>query len=1115
MNSKGTRQAEVEAAMRRLNEQLATVVEIEHALAAAFDQSLIFEILRNGIQQLFPDAATLFVSRFDSTRQWIEAVYGFADGQELDVSSLPGIPLAPPGQGNQSQVIHTRQPVVINSGLKGSIRPQTLVCVGAANDRETQSAVYVPMLARDQVVGVIQVQTYTPDRFNSQDIRAMTLVANTAAVALLNVRLYETAQKEINERKQVEAALRQSESRLHAAQAIGKIGNWEYDPASGLLTFSSQMFGLFKLDPAQEHPSLAQVLMLFHPDDAPVVREFFQRALQTGEGWEHDARVLQPDGSTVWHHGAAVVDVNDQGEVFRIRGTTQDITERKQAEDAVRESHKTAQALLNASTDVFFLMNIDGTIIAANEAMGATLGKPVSGLIGANVYDLLPGNISTSRKLRLAEALQTRRPLRFEDQGERGWVENTIYPIVEPDGTVRRAAIYGRNITERKKAEIALSASEEKYRGLIESLDSLVAAVDADGQFLYVNEMAAEQYGRSADELVGHKMGDLFPENITARQLQHIRQVIETDQRLVYEHLSMMGAMPRWYRTTIEPIHDANKRVVYALLNTTDIHSLKSTQQELEALNHTLEQRVRQRTAEVQDLYENAPIGYHSLDTNGCVMLINQTELSWLGYTHDEVVGRPYSDFISPSSRPAFLASYEIFKQVGAGSELEYELVRKDGSIFPALASRTAIFDDQGQYLRSRSAVFDNTRRKAAEEALRRANLDLEQAMRLKNEFLANMSHELRTPLNGILGFAQILLTGFRGPLNLEQQKYVRLIEQSGQRLQGLISDLFDIARIEAGELVLHPEPVEIAEICQASLAAVQEAARQKNIAISYLPDPAAQRLQVDRLRLKQILVNLLSNAVKFTPAAGQVGLQVQAIPQNNAVQFIVSDTGIGIAPENLQLAFSPFVQVDGSLSRPQEGAGLGLALVKRLVELHGGSVAVESEPGAGSRFYVRLPWLPETETWHLLEPQADWPPVRPAADTGAALEPAALESRGTILLAEDNEMNLMAVGDFLQSIGYQMVYARDGAEALAMAQTNPPDLILMDIQMPVMDGLQATRRLRAEARFTATPIVALTALAMPGDRERCLEAGANDYLSKPVRLVDLERLVTELIDKV
>jgi len=393
---------------------------------------------------------------------------------------------------------------------------------------------------------------------------------------------------------------------------------------------------------------------------------------------------------------------------------------------------------------------------------------------------------------------------------------------------------------------------------------------------------------------------------------------------------------------------------------------------------------------------------------------------------------------------------------------------------------------------------------------LHRVNAELEKAASAKDEFLAVMSHELRTPLTSILGMSESLMEQTRGPINERQEKSLQIIQSSGRHLLELINDILDLSKIEAGKLELHPESVGVSALCEASLAFVLEQAKRKSISLEFYPERAQYKLVGDPRYLKQVLVNLLNNAVKFTPEKGRVVLNVTADAEKELMQFSVIDNGIGIAPENLSRLFQPFVQVDSRLSRHYEGTGLGLALVQKLTDLHGGSVYVESEANVGSRFTINLPWRSDTLAPETAVQQVAIATREPGGTNEALLKGSAY--LGLVLLAEDNLANILTIVEYLEGKNFQVVVAHDGLEAIARASETNPDIILMDIQMPSMDGLEATQRLRADDRFKSTPIIALTALAMPGDRERCLRAGASEYLSKPVSLRQLVEMINDLI---
>uniref|UniRef100_B8HNN2 histidine kinase n=1 Tax=Cyanothece sp. (strain PCC 7425 / ATCC 29141) TaxID=395961 RepID=B8HNN2_CYAP4 len=421
-------------------------------------------------------------------------------------------------------------------------------------------------------------------------------------------------------------------------------------------------------------------------------------------------------------------------------------------------------------------------------------------------------------------------------------------------------------------------------------------------------------------------------------------------------------------------------------------------------------------------------------------------------------------------------------------------------------------------------------------QQLAESNQKLAHATRLKDEFLANMSHELRTPLNAILGMTEGLTDVIFGSINTQQKKALQTIDRSAHHLLELINDILDVAKIESGQIELNCAATSVLLLCQSSLSFIKQQALRKNIHLEVQIPPHVPDVWVDERRIRQVLINLLNNAVKFTPEGGSVTLSVQRqlivqdppplqgitkvrvhrtpIEQqlgiqlqtsqfevHNYLRIAVTDTGIGIPSHYLHKLFQPFVQIDSALNRQYTGTGLGLALVKRIVELHGGEVGVTSTEGAGSCFTIDLPcvsgsssssspFLAESSPAHLSDPAN--PPC--------------------ILLAEDNEANISTISSYLKAKGYRVLVAKNGQEAIDLGQAAQPDLILMDIQMPGVDGLSAIQQLRQAPSSAHLPIIALTALAMNGDRDRCLAAGANEYLSKPVKLSQLVILIQQLL---
>ena len=401
--------------------------------------------------------------------------------------------------------------------------------------------------------------------------------------------------------------------------------------------------------------------------------------------------------------------------------------------------------------------------------------------------------------------------------------------------------------------------------------------------------------------------------------------------------------------------------------------------------------------------------------------------------------------------------------------------------------------------------VMDISDRKQAELQLKRTNEELIRATRLKDEFLATMSHELRTPLNAILGMTEGLTEQVFGTVNDRQIKALATIERSGFHLLELINDILDVAKIESGHLELECTPISVASICQSSLAFIKQQAYNKRITIETSMPPDLPDLMVDERRIRQVLINILSNAVKFTPAGGKINLSVEQ-SRSGFLKISITDTGIGISPENINKLFQPFIQIDSALNRQYEGTGLGLALVKRLIELHGGTVHLTSTVGQGSCVAIYLPCI---ESAH-----ASMPTLLSATElhTSYQLSPLCTTTVPLILLAEDNSANISTICSYLEAKGFQMVVANNGAEAINLAQSAHPDLILMDIQMPGMNGIEAMEEIRRLPQFAKLPMIAVTALAMNSDRERCLAAGANDYLSKPLNLKNLTQTIQTML---
>ncbi len=515
------------------------------------------------------------------------------------------------------------------------------------------------------------------------------------------------------------------------------------------------------------------------------------------------------------------------------------------------------------------------------------------------------------------------------------------------------------------------------------------------------------------------------------------------------------------------------------------------------------EQALRESEAYARLLFESAPDSISVADVEGNVIDVNRLFEIQHQVKREEIRGRHLSELnIFPAEELAKIETYLAGVIQGKGNFVEINFYNPGGGTHTLEMSSYPI-EVQGRQLIV-NTTRDITLHKKAEDSLRLANAEMERALHVKDEFLANMSHELRTPLNAVLGMSESLEEQIAGPLNDKQLKYIRTINESGKHLLELINDILDLSKIEAGRMELNVSQVSVSSICEASMRMVKEQALKKNQEVSLKIDPEVKIIMGDERRLKQALVNLLSNAVKFTPNDRRVGVEVKGNNRNQTVTFSVWDEGIGMAPDQLNLIFKPFVQLDAGLAREFSGTGLGLVLVAQMIRLHGGSVSVESKEGQGSIFSFTLPWV-DVEGIASAKKQPQKTEAGPTSE----------EKRGEkILIVEDTDSIIMLLSEYLHYKGYEIIVAHNGMEGVILAAKEKPDLILMDVMMPVMDGVEATQQIRAEKDLQEIPIIALTALAMSGDKERCLQAGMNDYISKPVQMKELEALILKHIHK-
>jgi two-component system, sensor histidine kinase and response regulator len=520
----------------------------------------------------------------------------------------------------------------------------------------------------------------------------------------------------------------------------------------------------------------------------------------------------------------------------------------------------------------------------------------------------------------------------------------------------------------------------------------------------------------------------------------------------------------------------------------TDVHDRRSA-----------EEAVRERETRLRAYFDAPAVGISVTSPEKGWLEVNDAACAMLGYSREELSRMTWLELTHADDVAADVLQFDrVLAGEIDGYAIDKRFLRKDGSVVWTLLSVNCVRRPDRSVAYTVAILNDIGKRKAAEEELRAATAVAEEASRAKSEFLANMSHEIRTPMNGIIGMLSLAL---RTGLTDEQREYVQTASTSADALLHILSDVLDLSKIEAGHMALESVPFSLRGVVERVTAPVAARARQKDLGFSIEVDgDVPDDVSGDPFRLGQILNNLLSNAVRFTER-GSVALRVtrrEARPGADELCFEVRDTGIGIPRDRIPAIFHPFSQADGSITRRFGGTGLGLAISQQLAERMGGRVDVESTPGVGSafRFVVRLP-------------VACSPGAAEAPRAGSRSAPAPGESR-RVLLAEDNQVNQLLVVRVLSQAGHRVVTARNGQEAIEQLAAGRFDLVLMDIQMPVMGGIEAIERIRAAEKGSGrrVRIVALTAQAMRGDRERCLVAGADAYLAKPFVPEALEALV-------
>ncbi|MCE5267749.1 MAG: PAS domain S-box protein [Planctomycetaceae bacterium] len=768
-----------------------------------------------------------------------------------------------------------------------------------------------------------------------------------------------------------------------------------------------------------------------------------------------------------------------------------EIAGRKRIEEALRLSEeKFSSAFANNPAAILITRLDDGTFLEVNDTFVSLIGYGRDELIGhsARTLPIWPSVEAADRfvgELRARGALHGWEQEYRKKSGELFVAQLAAQILTERGDKIILTTMV--DVTERKKAERALRESEALLRAVADNSPDAIYVKDAEGRWLMGNPAALRAVGKSVEEVMGKTDAEVHLNPEIGRIVrQNDLRVLEHGKPEAVEEVVDTPEGRRIFLSTKAPRRDTDGRVIGLIGISRDVTESKRAQEAL-----------RQSEEEHRHIVEHAPTGIYELDYAAPrFKRVNDAICHMLGYDRDELLSLNPFDLLDDEGKSRF---QERIRKLSAGEPVDdsvtFRVFRKDGQVIWALLNVKVTYKDEkpsGAFV----VAHDITRLKEMELSLQQAKEFAVAATEAKSRFLANMSHELRTPMNAILGMIDLALPKATNPTVVD---CLQTAKGSAGLLLTLLDDLLDSAKIESGKLDLEATPFSLRRVLEHVTRVLSIRASEKSLAFSCnVSSETPDGLVGDRMRLQQVLLNLAGNAIKFTDR-GRVEIRVRALSRaEGSVKFWIHDTGIGIPPDALRRLFQPFAQADASMTRRFGGTGLGLSIAKGLIEMMGGALRVRSKAGRGSTFFftIRLPLAKELPAE--VEPPAAFPTAAPAPLR--------------VLLVEDNAANQKLAAYVLQDRGHIVEIAGDGQEAVMLTERNSYDAILMDVQMPGMDGFEATAAIRdREGDGRHAPIIAMTAYAMTGDRERCLAAGMDGYLAKPIEGHEMIALVESL----
>ncbi len=898
-----------------------------------------------------------------------------------------------------------------------------------------------------------------------------------------------------NKLQAAEAAFRQERERLTTTLASIGDGVITTDIA-GNVTFmnhtAEELTGWKQYE--AEGRQFDSVFKIIDKKTNTVMESPFSRTMRKGakSGLKRSTVLLSRDGNEYFISASSSPIRDNNAKVIGLIIVFRDITKIKGIESELENGQKSLKAIFDAAPISMLIVDEKITIQNTNETFLDTFNMSNPDILnkgigrafgcehsldnecgcghgpachGCKLREALEGVISSSKAIK---GLEIKKVLNTGSQEADRCFRINAVPLLL--GEKKHAVVVIDDITEYRKLEESLVKSRDYYLTLFEKFPAMIWRADCSKKCNYFNESWLDFTGRTMEQEIGDGWTEgVHPEDIktcfkTYSEAFDAREPFEMEYRLRNKN-----GQYRWILDIGRPFYDMDNKFSGYIGACFDITERKVAEEGLR---------------KYQLLSQNANDIILFADVNGYVIEANDAAVRAFGYEKDKLLGKSIFYLVSPDPRSPVGA--QPYQANANGIYYEATAYRKDRSTFTAEVSMQGTEIGDGKVLMA--ILRDSTERKRINEELKQAKESAEAANHAKSEFLANMSHEIRTPLNGIIGMIDLtLLTG----LTEEQKDNLYTAKECAGTLLNLINDILDFSKIEAGKLTMECINFNIAELVEQAVKPHIIKAREKGLKFQYkVDDKIPQVVNGDPYRLKQVINNLVGNAVKFTDS-GNINLSANFIAKSGKyveLEFKVSDTGIGIAPEDMKRLFNTFSQVDSSHTRKYGGTGLGLAISRQLVGKMGGSIRVKSVKGKGSSFYFTVKF----GIGHI------------TTDTNMAA-PSVNKTQHPfqILLVEDDKVNQMVIARMIQETGHKIITANNGIEALQILSEKEIDIVLMDIQMPEMDGIETTRRIRMKETPTGKriPIIAITAYALQGDKEKFLSVGMDGYISKPIQM--------------